>query len=94
MLDKKAALDCAAKRVAEEAPPGQTWSIAENHTMEIASAWIFFYNSRKYFETGNIIHKLAGNGPIFVNKETGQVQFYGSTPPLESLIEQYEKLSR
>jgi hypothetical protein len=38
-----------------------------------------------------MIHRLAGNGPIFVNKTTGEVKFYGSMPPLEVIIENYEK---
>jgi hypothetical protein len=91
MFDKKAALDRISKILTEKAPPGEPWAIAEKGTMEIASAWIFFYNSQQYLETGNVIHALAGNGPVFVDKKTGEVQFYGSTPPLEVIIEKYEK---
>ena len=91
MFDKNAALDRASKALAERTPPGQSWAIVDDHTRETASAWIFFYNSQRYLETGSVIHKLAGNGPIFVNKTTGEVQFYGSTPPLEVIIENYEK---
>lgn len=89
MLDKKTALARASKILAQKAPPDQPWAIAEDHTQEIASAWIFFYNTRRYLESGSVIHKLAGNGPIFVNKTTGEVQFYGSTPALEVIIENY-----
>jgi hypothetical protein len=91
MFDKKSALNRAAKVLAEKVPPGQSWAIIEDHTRESASAWIFFYNSLRYLETGNMIHRLAGNGPIFVNKTTGEVKFYGSMPPLEVIIENYEK---
>jgi hypothetical protein len=91
VFDKKAALHRVSKLLAEKAPPGEPWAIADSHTMEIASAWIFFYNTRRYLETGDIIYRLAGNGPVFVNKETGEVQFYGSRPPLEVIIRNYEK---
>lgn len=84
MFDKKAALNRVSEMLAKKAPPGELWAVVEQQTMETASAWIFFYNSQRYLETGNIIYRLAGNGPIFVNKETGEVQFYGSTPPLGS----------
>jgi Immunity protein 35 len=92
MFDKKAALDRVSKILAEEAPPpGESWAIAEDHTTETASAWIFFYNTQQYLETGNVIHALGGNGPVFVNKTTGKVQFYGSAQPLEEIIANYEK---
>ncbi len=79
MFDKKTALDRVSKILVEKTPPDQTWAIVENETRETASAWIFFYNSQRYLDTGNVIDKLAGNGPIFVNKTTGDVQFYGSS---------------
>ncbi len=89
MLDKEGGFRRASEKLLEKTPQDQPWDIVQEHTMEIPKAWIFFYNSRKFIETGNVIHRLAGNGPIFVNKETGDVKFYGSLPPLEEIIRDY-----
>jgi len=53
MFDKKTALDRVSKILVEKTPPDQTWAIVENQTRETASAWIFFYNSQRYLDTGN-----------------------------------------
>jgi hypothetical protein len=90
MLDKMVALDYASKALSEKAPAGESWVIVDDNTTETQSAWIFFYNTQRSIESGSAIHKLAGNGPIFVNKMTGEVEFFGSTPPLEEIAEQYE----
>jgi hypothetical protein len=33
--------------------------------------WLFFYTSSRYFETKNVRDAIAGNGPIYVVRETG-----------------------
>ncbi len=91
MFDKGAAADRVAKILDQKSPPNQPWAIDENHTRETPSAWVFFYNSQRYLKTGQVVHKLAGNGPVFVNKSTGEVQSFGSAPPLDVIIENYEK---
>jgi len=91
-MDKEQALRLAAEALANRTPPGQSWLIIEDHCMEFASAWMFFYNSKEYIETNNVVFHLAGNGPIAVNKKTGKIDFYGSTPPLTEIINSYKKL--
>ncbi len=91
MLDRKAALNRVLEILSEKAPPDKPWAISESHLTETASAWIFFYNSRRYLETGEIVYALAGNGPVLVNKKTGEVKFYGSLPTVDVIINDYEK---
>jgi hypothetical protein len=91
VFDKEDALRRVCELLAEKAPPDEPWVVIDEQTREIESAWIFFYNSKRFVETGNIIYHLAGNGPVFVNKKTGDVQFYGALPPLKAIIEDYEK---
>jgi hypothetical protein len=40
--------------------------------------WIFFYNSRRSRETKRISFALAGNGPVVVDKLSGEVSMLGS----------------
>jgi hypothetical protein len=73
------------------APVGDQWVVLEDKTIEKHFGWVFFYNSLRYVTTGNVIHRLAGNGPVFVNKITGSIDFFGSTPPLDVILETYQK---
>ena len=69
--------------------PGAPFAIVESHTIEKPYGWIFFYQSTKFLQTGLDQDKLAGNGPIIVNKYDGTIEFLGSTTTWE-LIAEYE----
>jgi len=40
---------------------------------ERARGWMFPYNTRRFFETRHPSDGLVGNGPIFVDRESGNV---------------------
>ena len=71
--------------------PDDTYVIVEDLTIEKPFAWIFYYNSKKYLKTGDINDAVAGNGPVFVNKHTGEIKFCGSGISLEKLLLEYER---
>ncbi len=71
--------------------PELEFLVINDKTIEKAFGWIYFYNSKKFLETGNIIYRLAGNGPIVVDKETGAIIPLGTNKPVATLIEEYEK---
>lgn len=58
---------------------------------EIRNGWVFFYQSRRYLETHQMSHILAGNAPFVVNKLSGLISTFGTAHPLEYYIEQYDK---
>ena len=60
-------------------------------TTEYEFGWVFAYNTREYIETNNISHALAGNAPLIVDKDDGQIYVTGTAPPFEQYIEQYRK---
>lgn len=65
-------------------------AIAPN-IIEKPYGWVFYFNSKKFLESGDASHALYGAGPVIVNKNDGTVNFCGtSTPPSES-IAQYER---
>jgi hypothetical protein len=68
--------------------------VVDESTIEKPFGWIFFYQSKKFLETGIFMHRLAGNGPVFVNKVTGEINFFGSLPPFEVILADYEKKLR
>ena len=59
---------------------------------EYAWGWMFFYESRKHLETGNISSALAGNCPGFVTKEDGVLHgpITGSGSPPEEHLRLFE----
>lgn len=42
--------------------------------------WAFNYQSPRYLESGEFSERLVGHGPFVVDRETGQVAEFGSSP--------------
>lgn len=61
-------------------------------TIEFEYGWAFFYQSREYVETGDIMSKLGGNGAIIINKYDGGMHQTGSAYPVEKYIADYVKM--
>jgi hypothetical protein len=51
--------------------------IVINKCDELSDGWAFGYNSRAFFEHGDISSALAGNGPVIVPK-SGAKPYIGS----------------
>ena len=65
--------------------------IIDDQTIEKDYAWIFFYTSKKYWETNNINYAIGGNGPLFISKLDGQVSNYRTGLSIEETIDKYEE---
>ena len=66
-------------------------AIVDGEPSETTHAWIFFYNTREYLETGEFSAALAGNGPVLVNKVTGDIEAFGAATALDELFAEYER---
>jgi len=64
--------------------------VLEKSTIEKPYGWVFFYNSRRFIETGNFGYALGGNGPILVTKETGKIIGFGTAYSIEDQLEKFE----
>lgn len=54
--------------------------------------WVFFYNSRKYIETGAYEFALLGNHPMYVDKGTGSIDYiYIAIDSDQYVIDNYER---
>jgi hypothetical protein len=91
MLDRAAAKALVSKRLAERSPADDRWVVVGESTIERPFGWIFFYNSEKFVTTGKTMYRLAGNGPVFVNKTTGSIDFFGSLPTVDVILAEYER---
>lgn len=68
---------------------GDGYAVLDGETMEKPYGWIFFYQSRKYLETGDEGYMLAGNGPVAVLRD-GSVHHLGSGSPAGEAIRAFE----
>ncbi len=60
-------------------------------TIEFHYGWVFFYQSTKFIETGDIMNALGGNAPIIINKFNGSICVTGTGKPTEKHIDEYIK---
>ena len=75
----------------QQMKPDNTFVVFEKHTIEKPYGWVFFYNSKEFVETGEFRYRLAGNGPVIVNKYSGSMDFFGASRAPSRFIEEYER---
>ena len=90
MIDRASAKSLALKHVQELYGAEPEIAVVEGEPVETVHAWIFFYNAKRYLETGEFSHALAGNGPILVNKSTSAIEMFGTAVPFEILFADYD----
>lgn len=90
--DISAALDVVHAKLDEiEQATGESLFILEDRTLERPFGWVFFYNTKKYAETWEMIYMLAGNSPLIVDRMNGDVHETGTAEPIEHYIAEYER---
>jgi hypothetical protein len=70
---------------------GSHLAINDSKTIEKPYGWIFFYNSKKFIESGDNRYRLAGNGPLVVDKVTHVITGLASNSSIQDAISEYEK---
>ena len=94
MLTRKEAKELVYARINAESPytaKKVELAIIDDETIEKAYGWIFFYQTRDYLKTGDMLDTLVGNAPYIVNKYTGEIIETGTAYPVEDYIADYEK---
>jgi hypothetical protein len=91
MLTINEALEIVSKRLHQMSHSGDLFVVVEKNTIEKPFGWVFFYNSNRFVETGESRYRLAGNGPVIVNKHNGSVEFLGSSKPPFEIVAEYEQ---
>ena len=72
-----------------DADPDDRCLILDEETIETAWGWVFFSQSRKYIESGDIDTMLAGNAPLIVNKNSGDLHMTGAAYDIQHYIDEY-----
>lgn len=66
-------------------------TILDGETIEDDFGWLFFWQSRRYLETGNFSDILAGNAPLLVSRKDGTLHETGTAHPAEHYIENFRR---
>ncbi|WP_129020207.1 YrhB domain-containing protein [Edaphocola flava] len=66
--------------------------IIDNATIEDDFGWMFFYNSKVFVETGNIMFALGGNAPIIFDKDSSEIVLTGTRLDPEIYLKLYKEL--
>jgi len=61
-------------------------AIVDDSTADEGWCWVFFWNSRRFLETGSLDDALSGNAPVVVVKATGSVRVTGTAFPLADYL--------
>jgi hypothetical protein len=96
MLTREEAKELVYARInAHDPHAGQAVELAiiDAETIEKEYGWVFFYQTKEYLKTGNIVDALVGNAPYIVNKYTGELIETGTAKPVEEYIAEYESES-
>jgi hypothetical protein len=93
------ALDTAKEMVIKEvnsaySVPGDSLVLLEEFTIEKDYGWIFFYESQRWLTTGNFSDQVLGNAPILVEKQTGNLHYFGTAYSVEEYIREYELMKQ
>jgi hypothetical protein len=92
MLDHKAARELVVlhiERIGKQITGGLV--VLDEHTVTKPYGWVFFYTSRRWHETRDIKYGIAGNGPVVVLAETGELVPLGTHLEPEELVEEFER---
>lgn len=78
-----------ARRRVEAALASDDEPVAITHEHEVVEGWLFGFQSLRYLQSGEISDALAGNGPIFVDRHTGEQHALGTACAPEEALRQH-----
>ena len=73
--------------------PDDSLIIVENQIIEKPYAWIFPYTSKRWLQ-GDFNYAIAGNGPLFVDKQDGRISRFRTGLSMEGMIDEYEEQNK
>ena len=86
-MDKYKAKRIVESKVMENHPD---CSIMDESSKEFSSCFVFYFQSKKFIESGNFGEMYVGQGPIIVCKETGDLFETGSAHSTEHYVNAFE----
>lgn len=65
--------------------------IVDDETIVRPYGWIFFYQSKRFLETGEFAYQIAGNSPILVDRINFNLKTFGTAKSIEEYLTEYER---
>jgi hypothetical protein len=91
MITQFEALELVSRALQNLTTPENPFVVLSAETIEKPFGWIFFYNSKRFLESGAFRDRLAGPGPIVVHRADGKVELVGVSSSWTEFIEKYER---
>ncbi len=91
MLTREQAEEVARSQI-EEIGRGVRGGVAlmPQSTIEKPYGWVFFFNSKRFVETGDVFWALGGNSPILVEAESGRITLLGTATSVHDSLARFE----
>ncbi|MCW3463684.1 YrhB family protein [Chitinophaga nivalis] len=91
LLERDAKKIIEAKLKLQESKEIEEIVVVDEYTIERATYFVFFYNSKKYVETGDYSWLLLGNTPFIISKITCDIYCTGTAETIEYYMDLFEK---
>lgn len=66
---------------------GDSFEVIFEQTIEVEGGWVYFFNTSDYIKTKDLSVALAGNGPIYIRKNSEVHQLPSSSDWMRSLAQ-------
>jgi len=86
MIDRRHAEHSARQELADDGQHGVACVLLDEHTLEEPFGWVFFYQSAAYIRSGATSGRLAGNSPLVVLRDSGEIRTTGTAYPLDHYL--------
>ncbi|HMZ47475.1 MAG TPA: YrhB domain-containing protein [Flavobacteriales bacterium] len=91
MITFEQARDIALAELAR-ALPKYDFVLLDDETVTMPYGWIFWYNTRKYLETGDIMASTPGNAPFVVERSDGRIHYLPTGVPFPEALRKVERI--
>ncbi|OWQ48297.1 hypothetical protein CDL60_06890 [Roseateles noduli] len=83
------AIEIADRHLSAHSERGIALRLLPDKTREFDVGWVFYYQSVRYLETGDVSDMLAGNNPLFIARSDGRLFGVDFHRPLEESLKAY-----
>ena len=83
------AIEVANRELRSRRSDGIELEVLFDQTQEFDVGWVFYYQSARYVETGDVVDSLVGNAPLFVSRPDGRTFFVSYNRPLAESVAAY-----
>ncbi|MCY1556249.1 Immunity protein 35 [compost metagenome] len=90
-MDYLSAKQCVKKFINDRYSGSDELVILDAETIERSFGWIFFYDSKKFIETGELTYALAGNAPIIFDNRDGTIHVTGTSTGIDFYIAKHQE---